>query len=78
MIVSKRPSTAAHANGRSHVPKIPIPKTFTHTTLQHGIRVRPSAYEPAQVPHARHSASQAVPLASLGTSHAATLRKHAA
>lgn len=71
-------SAALHASDpHVYIPKIPIPQTLAHATLQNRIRIWPPANNAAKVSHSRHTATQTISLASLGTSHAAALVQHA-
>ena len=63
---------------QQNVPKIPIPQTLAHPTLQNSIRIRPPAHNPPQLAHSRHASRQTISLAALRTTHTASLVQHAA
>ena len=63
---------------QQNVPKIPIPQTLAHATLQNSIGIRPPAHNPPQLAHSRHASRQTISLAALRTTHAASLVQHAA
>jgi hypothetical protein len=67
-----------HLESIPHIPKVPVPQSLAHSSLKNSIRVRPPAYNAAQLSHSRNPTSQTISLTSFRTSHAAALIQHAA